>query len=430
MITSKLKLIILAVLGFSVIAAGSGCKAKQTMENGKIKLRWVSDNNPLRGEQIALFEKANPGIEVALDWSSSGQQKILTQIAGGNAPDLFDVYRSTDLKVFARKGALLPLDDYARKYKVDLNDYTKQLKDFMYVDGKLYALPCNVTPLVLYYNKTLFDRANVPYPNEKWSWDDLINAGGKIRKLGKHTFGFMVHGSLEWIISWQGGGGFFKNDKINIDSPAVRRAYQMVYDFMYKYNIMPSSAEQQSVLSAGGYGGEGPIGFFTGGSVGMVVAGRHSLIAFRKAKMKNFDWTYIPQLNPQKPANLLMGRVTVIGAGSKHPEAAFKFLNFLNSTEYNRLITESADGMPPRMSMWEKDFFRYNPAYPNEKNNMVFIESMKNAKLYDVSDTYDALTFESILARGQDKFYNKLLSLDQFVKTVTEEIESAAKINR
>ena len=81
-----------------------GCSKKEEKggKEGVVTLRWVSDPNPLRKEQIARFERANPGIKVNIDLTMGGMalQKILTQVAGGNPPDLFDVPADT-LPVFA-----------------------------------------------------------------------------------------------------------------------------------------------------------------------------------------------------------------------------------------------------------------------------------------------------------------------------------------
>ena len=103
----------------------SGC-AKQ--EKGVVTLRWVSDPNPIRKEQIALFEKTYPMIKVNLDWTSAGLEKILTQIAGGAAPDLIDIHSRATFNIFAEKGVLLDLTPYCKKYNVDLEDLTDDIR--------------------------------------------------------------------------------------------------------------------------------------------------------------------------------------------------------------------------------------------------------------------------------------------------------------
>ena len=39
-------------------------------------------------------------------------------------------------------------------------------------DG-VYGLPWIAQPVVLYYNKDIFDEMGVEYPNPDWTWDDF-----------------------------------------------------------------------------------------------------------------------------------------------------------------------------------------------------------------------------------------------------------------
>ena len=41
------------------------------------------------------------------------------------------------------------------------------------VDGKSSFLTKDYSPLAIYYNKDLFDKAGVPYPKDGWTWDRL-----------------------------------------------------------------------------------------------------------------------------------------------------------------------------------------------------------------------------------------------------------------
>ena len=38
------------------------------------------------------------------------------------------------------------------------------------------CLPQNLSSLVVYYNRDLFDAAGVPYPEAGWTWDDFLAA--------------------------------------------------------------------------------------------------------------------------------------------------------------------------------------------------------------------------------------------------------------
>ena len=46
---------------------------------------------------------------------------------------------------------------------------------------------------MLYYNKDLFDKANVPYPSNDMTWDEYEEAGTQDDKRRKETKKFTEH---------------------------------------------------------------------------------------------------------------------------------------------------------------------------------------------------------------------------------------------
>lgn len=151
-----------------------GCSSQPPLSTSGQKLvylRWMVDGNPIRKEQIAAFEKANPDIKIKPDYPGGDvalEQKALTQIVGGDPPDVFTAYSINFFRILCEKKALLDLTPYIQKYKVDMADFWPQLQSFIYYDdGKIYGLPDNMTDLVLFYNKRLFKEAGVPFPTEK-----------------------------------------------------------------------------------------------------------------------------------------------------------------------------------------------------------------------------------------------------------------------
>ena len=46
--------------------------------------------------------------------------------------------------------------------------------------GKIYAVPRDVSNLVIFYNKDIFDKYNVPYPNPNWTMQDFLIIAEKL----------------------------------------------------------------------------------------------------------------------------------------------------------------------------------------------------------------------------------------------------------
>src|SRR5260370_3309846 len=64
----------------------------EALAKGKTPLVWVSDDNPARRGQIALFNRLYPQYQLRLDPSNSGMEQVIVQSLGEVGPDLFDCY--------------------------------------------------------------------------------------------------------------------------------------------------------------------------------------------------------------------------------------------------------------------------------------------------------------------------------------------------
>lgn len=204
---------------------------------------------------VESFEAVNPTIDVQVsvaDWDSYWE-KLLTGLAGGAAPD-----------VFAMDGPLFP-DYQARDVLLDLQPFVDrdqydlgQLADqgvgvFKTADGKQFGLPRDLNVVVLYYNKTLFDAASVPYPDDTWDWAKLVEVGkqltldtdgdGTVDQWGLYT----ETSDMEnyWLsLVWQNGGDFFAADgkTTALNTPEAAGGLQFLQDLIYKEEILAEPA--------------------------------------------------------------------------------------------------------------------------------------------------------------------------------------------
>jgi multiple sugar transport system substrate-binding protein len=164
-----------------------------------------------------------------IQWSSEGMLN-----------DVSAMYEGSDSK---------PLDSLAYKYQ-----------------GKPVAYAAANEILLLYYNKDMFDKANVPYPpsalDQAWTWDQFVDAAKKLTndKNGKHPgedgfnaqsivqFGASVE-NLPWQLeAWtlSNGGGFYSEDgtEVKVGEDASIEAIQRVADLYLKDHVAPLSVGQ------------------------------------------------------------------------------------------------------------------------------------------------------------------------------------------
>jgi ABC-type glycerol-3-phosphate transport system substrate-binding protein len=142
-----------------------------------LRAQWMSEN-------LELFKKANPDIEVVETNVANGDQyltKITTEMAANNAPDIFQTWLSGRLEPFVKAGRIYPLNS-----EIDKDPNLKNilvpanLKNGTF-DGKIYALPNIVTSELLFYNKEIFAKYGLPVPK---TWDDFIAVIKKLKANG------------------------------------------------------------------------------------------------------------------------------------------------------------------------------------------------------------------------------------------------------
>ncbi len=95
--------------------------------------------------------------------------------------------------------------------KEDLNDISKVFRDDNQWDGKYYSLPFNKSTNVLFYNKTLLEKAGLKVPA---TWDELKDAAKKLTQ-GK-TIGMGFENSIGMDLQsfvMQAGGEFVDEKK-------------------------------------------------------------------------------------------------------------------------------------------------------------------------------------------------------------------------
>ena len=114
------------------------------------------------------------------------RKRLGVDFAAGNPADIVLLnYRRYG--AFAAKGVLEPLGPYLERSRVirERDFYPQALAPFRW-RGEQMCMPLNLSSLIVYYNRGLFDRAGVLRPTDDWTWDDFLEAA---RALTRDTNG-------------------------------------------------------------------------------------------------------------------------------------------------------------------------------------------------------------------------------------------------
>src|SRR5687768_6531315 len=176
-----------AGVGGLLVAACAGPAATKTSSapapSGQpVTLRYMGRgtvaNQDLQKAGLAEFQKAQPKVTVQFEAPAQFLPALLAQIAGGDAVDV--AYTAIgNFRGLAKQGGLVELDPFVARdiKKTDYFDYSLESVKF---NGKFYAFPYDGGTWALAYNKQMFDRAHVKYPDDTWTWDTYVTTAARL----------------------------------------------------------------------------------------------------------------------------------------------------------------------------------------------------------------------------------------------------------
>lgn len=373
MSTRNFFLIVVTVLG--LLSALAYVWRPNRELRGRTQLVWVSDNNPVRTEQINAFNEANPNLHLTLDYNNSGAQKVILQCSSGVGPDLFDLGEQ-DLQTYVDAGILYDVTEISEKMNFSVQKQAwPQSKEAALCFGRQYTYYCNTGVNILMYNKNVFDYFGVPYPKEDLTWEEFVELSRNVNhatsepkkefKISEQIYA-VTGASWQTYFESQRGEYFTQDGLLNLDSPEMRAALQFHKDMLFKYKLMPTTVEMRSMSGQGGWG-SGNNNHFAAGRYAMMINGDWAMISFIKAYMNQLKTAKdqpsdpakgpynmplrlgavrIPHMTGSQPCYKVGARMAGINARSPHRDEALRVLQYFAGPTYSRILNEGNDWLP------------------------------------------------------------------------------------
>jgi multiple sugar transport system substrate-binding protein len=285
----------------------------------------VPDHLDTLKAQIAAFHKANPTINVKVQTAAYADYftKLKTQVAGGTAPDVFDL-NYENFVTYAKAGALLNLNAQAKADKAFKKSvYYGKAYDVFRLGSKQFGLPASYSTTVLFYNKDLFAKAGVATPAKGWDWSDEESAAEALKaKLPAGSYAD-YQGAQFWEFYkslGQAGGHFFdpKTGKAAFNKlPGVNALNWLVGKVQKGY--MPTTAQMS---------GMNDEALFKAGKLAMWHSG---IWEFAPMASTPFQWDIANEPQGAVPGNFFFANSVVASAKSKNAAAAWKWMKFFTS---------------------------------------------------------------------------------------------------
>ncbi|MBD8104346.1 ABC transporter substrate-binding protein [Plantibacter sp. CFBP 8775] len=327
-----------AMAGVLALTACSGGSAtgSQTAES-LVWSMWIAGQEDQAAWQTVADEvKSSDKIDVTIQGApfSDYWTKLRTQLSAGTAPCIVTVQ---SLRAANYTDVLLPLDDLAKSSGTALDEFDATALDAMKVDGKLYALPYDTGPLVMFYNKDLFAEAGVAEPKPGWTVDDFEAAGEALKSAGKQLYAPSAEDLYleSMILSYNGGRVVSEDGSLDVTNAKFAAGLEWISGLVKDGYATPASADSSADDNA-----------FINGQAATYVDGPWSLIN-TKAKA-TFDVGVVTLPAGSAPTTFSAGSGFGVSKECKYPEQAYQAITTMTSEDVLSTLGKEGRAFPAR----------------------------------------------------------------------------------
>lgn len=331
---------------------------------------------------ISKYEKENPNVKIELIHVPENYfRKLHLLYASKTEPDVVFV-NNIYAPLYIKANLFEDLSG-----QINENEYFKSSTDCFKYDGKLYAVPRDVSNLVLYVNKNL-----IKSPQQIKTIQDLKKEAKNVSKNG--IFGLNYEKNpIFWLNYLEYfNGGILSNDGKNIilNSKESLKGLSFYADMINIDNSIPHDWQMSGMTSAQ---------MFINGKTAMYLSGRWLVPKFRESI--TFDWDIISFPQSKSSKTLTDSSGWAVSKSSKHKKQAIDFVKYLASKDTIKTFTETGLITPARKDIAESNIFLSPEQKP--KNSIIFIEAIKNSKPTPVNSNYTKITDE--VTKATDKIF-------------------------
>lgn len=408
------------LLGAAGLTACSGSGSGKT----KGKVIWSTWGSPEDLKSYDKFQKDfkknHPDIQLVFQPTPSYDEyhsKLLTQLSSGTAPDVFYIGDDRVASVIRNK-VLAPVD----KAEVKEADFASNLLDIARWEGKLYALPNDVNPDTLWYDKQALKAAGITEDpaelaaKDAWTTDKFFEMTAALKAAGlTGAVYYNYWATHDGFMTAAGGQVYDDAGKYvaNKDPKSVKALQAYAERFQKEElliaDLMPESAGPDSLLVTH------KLGFFA--------AGRYTIGSIRGggADESLYDIVRWPTADGKAAPTGVAASYLAINAKAGDMDAALTFFSaFLDANGQKLRLEDQGNAVP---SISGADDLVLSSGYPKHAQTMLDMRDMgysnfpTEAAVPDLSNT---IAVEHMQPLYQGKSTNAQATLDAVAKLVEE----------
>jgi multiple sugar transport system substrate-binding protein len=317
-------------------------------QGGATDLALAFWGNPTRNKntqaEIDAFMKANPNIKI------SGQpgefntywDKLATQTAGGNAPDIIQMDMAY-IAEYGTRGALLDLAS------VDVSKFAEGTVDSGRINDKLVGVNAGINSALIFANPKVFEKAKMDLPDDtSWTWDQMLEVAAEVASKAGVPVGIAdLAGSDPLFATFlrQNGKELFTPDGLGFEAADA----QAWYDLMVKGQKAKALGTPEQISE------EIPKPLDQGG----LVVGNAAMMYYNSNQLEAVSAAAGGELMKMLRGPSVTGKATdrktwykasmlwSASAKTKNPEAAVAWINWFANDQAAADIDKAERGIPP-----------------------------------------------------------------------------------
>jgi multiple sugar transport system substrate-binding protein len=313
-----------------------------------LRLAWwgSAERHERTYEALALFEELNPNIKVTSEVATFDGHfdKLAVQIAGGEAPDVFQMSGQYILD-YAGRGALLDLAPFVPDV-IDLSDWDAGTRDLGLIDGKMAGIVIGIDTYAIIFDEEVFAEAGIEMP-DSLTWDEFATLANDLAAaLGDGRWGAEdAGGSYEALEAFvrQRGKRLFSEDGLSLGFEQQDLIdWFTFWDDLRKSGAVPpadvTSATQTLPENSPLVMGQAPIEFTTASQ----------FVNFQGLQPHTLGMRMYPN-GPEgsEPAQFIRPALYIsAAAATEHPQESAELINFLLNDLDAAAILRTARGIP------------------------------------------------------------------------------------
>ena len=379
---------------------------------------------------VEMYNKAQNKVHVVGTWNNSFS-KVLTQQLGGNPPDVYFDCSTGEVGTWAKNHYIKPIQPYIDKAHWNPNVLTPSARAFVTYQGQIWAMPFLEDTFMLLYNKTMFKKAGLDPNKPPTTWQEmradadkltLTGSGGQITQAGM----LPNYAASDFVGTWLPvyiaafGGKILDAAGTHVTANCAQcvAALQWERDFFDKWGadrLDRFTSRYNTIYS-------GPGNAFFSGHLAMLMEGEY-YVKQSKVYKSSVDYGVAPLPyaagHPELAGTgMAGGNPGMIMAGSKHPDEAFQFLQWIETLQPTIAFANAINNVPQLRAAVN------NPQLDPDPRYRTFVRWAQGPKIavFPVISVQNELATE--LTQVEDKVLHGKMTAKDGLDQVTKDIQA------